>query len=273
MIVLIEARTPQGTLLSLPLDDISGGYSLQRVDGLDPVKATIISSPFANGDGEDYQSSHREKRNIVMKLGIETDYITNTVRSLRRGLYAFLRPKAYVSLRLYDDEGLTVNIDGRVESFVSDLFSQEPTVDISILNFDPDFLNVSPSTFSGSTVSTSATTIVDYDGDIETGFVFTLNVNRTLGEVTIYNTGEDGIVRSLDIQASFVSGDVVKVSTVSGDKYVTLTRLGVTSSLLYAMSTQSDWIELNPGENHFRAYATGAAIPYSVTYTERYGGL
>lgn len=273
MITLIEARSLQGTLLSLPMGDISGGYSIQKVAGLDPVKATIVSSPFANADGEDYQSSRREKRNIVMTLGIESDYITNTVRSLRKGLYDFFKPKTSVSLRFYDDEGLTVSIDGRVESFDSDLFDQNPVVDISILNFDPDFLNVSPSTFSGSTVSTSATTVVDYDGDIETGFVFTLSVNRTLTEFTVYNTGEDGIVRSLDVQASLVSGDTVVISTVSGNKYVTLTRLGVTSSLLYSMSTQSDWLELNPGENHFRAYATGAAIPYSVAYTERYGGL
>lgn len=273
MITLIEARTLQGTLLSLPMDDISGGYSVQKITGLDPVKATIVSSPFANSDGEQPQSSRREKRNIVLSLGIETDSITNSVRSLRKGLYDFFKPKSWASLRFYDDEGLTVSIDGQVESFDSDLFSQDPTVDISILNFDPDFQNVSSSTFSGSTVSTSATTVVDYDGDIETGFVFTLNVNRTLGEVTVYNAGEDGVIRSLDVQASFVSGDVVKVSTVSGDKYVTLTRLGVTSSLLYAMSPQSDWIELNPGENHFRAYATGAAVPYSVAYTERYGGL
>lgn len=273
MITLVEARTPQGTLLSLPIDDISGGYSVQKIKGLDPVKATVVSSPFANSDGEQYQSSRREKRNITMTLGIETDYITNTVRSLRKGLYDFFKPKSYVSLRFYDDEGLTVDIAGRVETLETELFDQTPIVDISILNFDPDFINTTSSSFSGSTVSTSATVIEDYNGDIETGFVLTLNVNRTLSEFTIYNTGEDGIVRSIDVQASFVSGDIVNVSTISGSKYVTLTRLGVTTSILYAMSPQSDWIELNPGENHFRVYATGAAIPYTVAYTERYGGL
>lgn len=273
MITLIEARTLQGTLLSLPLGDISGGYSVQDVDGLDPVDATIISSDFAGTDGEQYQNSSVGKRNIVLTLGLETDYITNTVRSLRKKLYGFFLPKSQINLRFYEDEDLVVDISGRVETCKSKLLSQDPQAEISILCFDPDFLNVSPSTFPGSTVSTSATTVVDYDGDIETGLVFTLNVNRALSEFTIYNAGEDGVIRSLDVQASFVSGDIVKVSTVSGDKYVTLTRLGVTTSLLYAMSTQSDWIELNPGENHFRVYATGAAIPYSVTYTERYGGL
>lgn len=273
MITLIEARTLQGTLLSLPIGDISGGYSVQKVTGLDPVKATIVSSPFANVDGEQPQSARREKRNIVLTLGIETDYTTNSVRVLRKRLYDFFKPKSFATLRFYDDEGLTVNIDGQVESFDSDLFSDDPIADISILNFDPDFVNVSASTISGSTVSSSTNSLIEYDGDIETGIVLTLSVNRTLTEFTIYNTGEDGNVISLDVQASLVSGDVVKVSTVSGNKYVTLTRAGATSSLLYGMTTQSDWVEFTPGDNHFRVYATGAAIPYSIAYTERYGGL
>lgn len=273
MITLIEARTLQGTLLGLPLDDISAGYSVQKVTGLDPVKATIVSSSYATADGEQYQSSRREKRNIVISLGLETDYITNSVRSLRKRLSGFFKPKSYVSLRFHDDDGLTVDISGRVESFESDLFSEEPSVDISVLCFDPDFVNVDSMSISGSTVSSTTTSLIQYDGDIETGFVLTLNVNRSLTEFTIYNTGEDGVVRSLDVQASLVSGDVVTISTVSGNKYVRLTRSGLNTSLLYGMTTQSDWVEFNPGDNRFRVYATGAAIPYSISYTELYGGL
>lgn len=274
MITLIEARTLQGTLLGLPLDDISNGYSVQKVTGLDPVKATIVSSAYATADGEQYQSSRREKRNIVLTLGLEPDYIETSVRGLRKELYGFFQPKSYVSLRFYDDDGLTVNISGRVESFDSDLFTDEPSVDISILCFDPDFVSNSSVTLSGSTVNSSSNSLIQYDGDIETGFTLTLNVNQSLTEFTIYNTGEDGITRSLDIQASLVSGDVVTISTVSGAKSVKLTRSGVTTSLLYGMTTQSDWVEFYPGDNHFRVYITsGTAIPYSVTYTERYGGL
>lgn len=271
MITLIEVRTPQGTLLSLPLSDTSDGYSVQDVDGLDPVKATIVSSAFAATDGEQYQSSRREKRNITMKIGIESDYSTNSVRELRKRLYGFFLPKSEVDLRFYDDEGLVVNIPGRVEYCQTALFTNEPAVDISIICFDSDFLDNVSSSFSGNTVSSTAETLIQYDGEIETGFVFTLNVNRTLTEFTIYNRMEDDTIQSLDVQASLVAGDVVTVSTVSGDKRVTLTRSGLTSSLLYAQS--GSWIELFPGDNHFRAYAVGAAIPYTVAYTARYGGL
>lgn len=274
MLTLIEARTLQGTLLSLPLDDISGGYSVQDVDGLDPVDATIVSSDFAGTDGEQYQSSSVGKRNIVLTLGLESDFLTNSVRTLRKNLYNFFLPKSWVSLRFYDDDGLTVEIPGRVETCKSKLFTQEPQAEVSILCFDPEFVNTSTSTESGSTVNSTTNNLYQYEGDIATGFVLTLNVNQTLTEFTVYNTGPDGITRSLDIQASLASGDVVTISTVEGNKYVKRTRLGVTTSLLYGMSTQSDWLQLFPGDNHFRVYITGATpIPYTIAYTELYGGL
>jgi len=272
MITLVEARTPQGDLLSLPLDDISDGYSVQDITGLDPVKATIVSSAFAATDGEQYQSSRLESRNITMKIGIESDFLTNTVASLRKNLARYFRVKNVVSLRFYDSEGLVANIDGRVEYCQSPIFTDTPESDISVICFDPDFLDNTETVLpSGSTVSSTSTTLIEYEGDTDTGFEFILNVNRSLTEFTLYNKGEDNIVQSLDVQASLVAGDVVTVSTLSGDKRVTLTRSGITSSLLYAQS--GSWVQLKPGDNHFRAYATGAAIPYTLSYVARYGGL
>ena len=272
MITLVEARTPEGTLLSLPLDDFSDGYSVRNIEGLDPVDATIVSSAFAATDGEEFQSSRREKRNILIKLGYEPDYVSTSVKDLRKRLYEFFLPKSTVDLRFYDDDGLVVNIEGKVESFASPLFVQEPDATISVLCLESDFLNNSSVTIpSGSTVSSSLETQINYDGDIETGFVFTLNVDRSLTEFTLYSRGRDNTIQTLDIQASLVAGDIVTVSTVSGDKYVTLTRSGTVSSLLYAQS--GGWPVLTPGNNYFRAYAVGAAIPYALSYTARYGGL
>jgi hypothetical protein len=79
----------------------------------------------------------------------------------------------------------------------------------------------------------------------------------------------------MDFSASLVAGDIVTISTVRGNKQVTLNRGGTLSSLLYAMSSQSiNWVELIPGgDNVIRFYATGAAIPFDLTYTPRYGGL
>jgi hypothetical protein len=273
LITLIEARTAQGTLLSLPLEDVSSGLIVKEITGLDPVKATIVSSPFASMPGAQYQSSQRETRNITMKLGLSPDYLTNSVRELRKTLYNFFMPQSPISLRFYDSDGLTVDISGRVESFDSPLFVSEPEAVLSILCFDPDFTDITAVVLSGSTVASTTSNLYQYDGEVETGFTLVLNVNRTLTEFTLYNKPADNVTRTLDVAASLVSGDVVTISTIAGAKSVKLTRSGITSSLLYGMTTQSSWIEFFPGDNHFRVYATGAAIPYTVTYTTRYGGL
>lgn len=273
MLNMLEARTNQGTLLSLPLGDISDGFILTDVKGLDPVKATLVSSSFAERDGAQYHSSRREPRNIKLQIEFEPNYISSSVRSLRQRLYVFFMPKSEVNLRFYDSSGLTVNISGRVESFETPLFTKDPVVDISIICFDPDFIDMDSIDLSGNTTSTTTETTIVYDGTTETGIQFVLNLNRSLSEFTIYHKPPDGTIRSLDFSASLISGDVLTISTVSGSKGVKLTRSGVSSSLLYGISPQSNWIEFMRGDNKIRVYAVGAPIPFTLTYINRYGGL
>lgn len=273
MLWKVEVRNAAGALLSLELQDITDGIVLEDVDGLGPVKATIVSSSFAQQDGEQYHSSRREKRNITLKLSFRPDYGTTTVRALRHQMYRFFMTKTPVSLRFYDTEGPEVDISGRIEDCDPTIFAKEPGMDVSILCFDPDFVDLDTVTLSGNTTATTTETLVEYDGTVETGVVFTLNVNRTITEFTIYHRPPDGTLRSMDIAAPMVTGDVLKISTVPGDKYATLTRTGSSSSALDYVSPQANWMELVQGDNHIRIYAEGAAIPYTIEYNTRYGGL
>jgi len=272
MLTLLEVRG-QGGILGLPMVDSTLGYDVQDIQGLDPVKATLVSSSFAQQDGAQYQSARREFRNIVLRLGFSPDYALDSVRSLRTRLYPFFMPKTAVSLRFYMDDDLTVDIAGRVESFDSAMFVQEPAVDISILCFDPDFIEPDEVVVSGSTTAGSTVSTLDYTGSVETGIEFQLNVDRTLSEFTIYHQTPDGNIRTMDFQAPLVAGDVLTIITKSGSKSATLTRAGTDSSILYGVSPQSNWLELDTGANGIRVYAEGAAIPYTITYTRRYGGL
>lgn len=273
MLNKVEARNSQGSLLTLELDDVSDGLVLEDVEGLDPVKATISSSSFAQQDGTQYHSSRLEDRNIKLTIGLEPDYITTMVRDLRNRLYNYFLPKSEVKLRFYMSEGLVVEIVGRVESCEAALFVKEPQMVISVICFDPNFIDLTPVVVTGSTVSTTTTTTITYKGTEPTGAVFVLNVNRTMTEFAIYHTAPDGSLRIMDIAAALVSGDVVTINTNRGSKGITLTRTGTTSSILYAISPQSVWLSLEHGDNHIRVYAEGAAVPYMLTYMDRYGGL
>lgn len=273
MLTKVEVYTAQGTTLSLPTQDPSAGYVVKNIDGLDPVKANMVSSPFAKLEGEQYQNSRREKRNVVITLGLEADYISTHVRALRTALYNYLMPKSSVVLRFFMDDVHFADISGRVESFETPLFSRDPEVSISVLCFDPDFVAPIATTLGGSTVSDQTEITIEYSGTVETGLVFSLSLDRAISELTLYSRPPGGDFQALEFVTPLFVGDSLQISTVAGDKKARVIRNGSDLSVLYGVSPTASWLNLYPGTNLFRAYAEGAPIPYSIDYTAKYGGL
>jgi hypothetical protein len=171
------------------------------------------------------------------------------------------------------ENDLIVEISGRVESCDSTLFAQQPKVVISLICFDPDFTELESVEIEDFTVDDTDEILIVYNGSVETGILVTLNVDRVLTEFTIYHHGSDDVVHTLDFAGDLEADDILVINTVTGSKAITLTRSSVASSLLYGMSPQSTWIELLPGDNYFRVYATGDPVPFTLEYTTRYGGL
>ncbi|QEQ93888.1 minor tail protein [Streptomyces phage Kardashian] len=277
MLTTIEARSRQGNLLSLPLEDDSSGLRVAKIEGLDPVKANLVSSGFANSDGEIFQSSRRETRNI--KLNIELDpnpESGDTVRDLRKRLYRFFMPESEIKLTFVLEEGLDVDIVGRIESCETDHFSQEPAVDISIICFDPDFIDPTPMVVTGMSTADVDPMIVDYEGTVEVGVVITLGpVVEAIPDFVLYHTLPNDEVRTLEFDnIALAVGDTLTISTVFGSKGATLVHDGASSSALYGISPQSNWIALEPGENQLKLYSSVAGgSPWSVEYFNKYGGL
>lgn len=278
----LKVTNSRGSDLNLPLEDVSAGFQVRNIDGLDPVAATLVSSSFANMDGEQYHSSRRVARNIKLTLGLEPDYGLMDVKTLRDQLYNFFMPKttAFLSFHLFDrfsEDILTNTLDlliaARIETFESALFSSDPAVDISMMCFNPDFFDPNDVTFSGDSVSDLTESTLSYAGTVDTGGIFSLNVDRDLSEFTIYFKPADQTLMTIDLSYPLLADDVLSISSVPGSKYVTLTRGGVESSILYAQSPQSGWLELQPGDNTIRVYAEGDPIPYTFVYTNKYGGL
>lgn len=272
MLSKVEVRNPQGDLLTLTFEDETG-LLVTKIDGLGPVKATLVGSDFANLDGQQYQSARRELRNIVVQLGLEPDYTMETVEGLRKRVYGFFMPKAPVALRFFPIEIPTVDILGMVESCDPAIFSDEPAIDISILCFNPDFLDVNPVTINEETTSTETEILVDYDGTVETGVKLTLELDRDIDEFTFYHRAPNDELRILEFSYALLAGDVLVIDTRVGEKGATLTRSSTTSSVTKAVSPQSTWTQFMQGANHIRVYAEGLGIPYTLEYVTKYGGL
>jgi len=278
----LTVRNSQGSLLGLPLDDFSGGFVVRDIEGLGPVKATLVSSSFANLDGEQYHTSRREVRNIILKLGLEPDFSSESVHDLRSELYKFFMPKtrATLTFNMFDkfsqsvlDQVLDLEIEGRIETFDPAIFAREPAVDISILCYNPEFRDPRQVIFEGNTVEDLSETLLRYKGTTETGVRFNIIPNRSLNEFTIYQRTPDNQVRIVHYTQPLQQWDELTIGSVIGAKHVTRMRNNVESSQLFSLSPQSAWLELHPGDNHIRVYAQGAPIPYTIEYTDKYGGL
>lgn len=280
----LSAENSRGSVLELPLEISSGGYLVKSIDGLGPVKASVVSSSFANLDGSQYHTSRLGERNIVLQLGLEPDYSQESVFHLRNRLYDFFMPKSSVKLKfnLYDKfednillANLMVEIEGRVESNDPSIFSKDPANDVSILCMNPLFVDPEQIIFEGFTVDDTTETVLDYKGNVETGVLFRISPDRAMAGFTIYHSTPGNELRTTYFNGALESGEVVEINSVRGEKSVMHTTiLGVESSALYSMTPQSNWLELVPGENYIRVYSDdGTPVPYAIEYTNKYGGL
>lgn len=283
MFTKVLVTTSQGNGLTLQLGDLSNGIVVKDISGLDPVKATLVSSSFANQDGGVYQSSRRESRNITMKLGLDPDPALSSLLALRRNVYSIFRPKSQVTLKFYvDDTDDAIEdgyqIVGYVETCQSPMFSADPEVDISIMCFDPDFIDPNAVMTYGMTSVDTNPTYFPYVGTVDTGYAATISVHAAISAFSLIYKDPGNHTWNMDFSIALAVGDYVRVVTTPGIKEATLTRAGVNSSILYAVSPQSTWAKFAPGDNHLQLYVagdvvTGGSLSATIAYFKRFGEL
>lgn len=103
-----------------------------------------------------------------------------------------------------------------------------------------------------------------YDGDTETGVIIKIHAIGNAEHITIYNTGtREKMVLDTDklktlMGSGITAGDEITISTIKGNKYISLLRAGKTYNILNIMDKNADWFQLAKGDNIF-------------TYTAVYG--
>lgn len=255
--VLLPVTTGEGT----------DPYRITDIQGIGPVKADVTTAPYATQRGSILQATRVGVRNLVIKIAYKPDYKTNkTVQILRREIYSILAPGNLVNLVFLNSEDRSVQIEGVVESHDPVIFSQEPEVQISILCTDPSFESMEPLSLNGfndSAINPS------YYGTAPSGFLLEYYITRGQTGVIVSN----GIQDSLSYTRTLVQDDVLRISTVRGNKFVTLTRNGtdlndldyITGDMSMAIDSQvTNFLVLGQGSNN---------IPFRLTYTPKFVGI
>lgn len=258
----------------MPSDD---PVNIRDIQGLGPVKAEITTTPSGTSRGETYQGSSTGKRNIVLTLGLSPNWATQTMSSLRQLLYAYFMTEQWCKLRFFSDELPTTDIEGHVEAFEPNIFSEDPEIQISIINERPDFIDIDASIYRGVVDDGTNQQVINYEGSVSTGFE--LRVDRTIakptysGPVTVRVENAKGVQT---IEVSSVTIDTTKsykMSSVQGLKRIQTESIIDGEVINLLKSKSGEWPELQPGENLVSIAASEPGQAWTLAYFNRFGGL
>ena len=270
----------------IDLTTTANRYMASEIDGLYPPSGTISTSTYAGMDGSYLNNAFIEKRNIVISFEMRGVNIENR----RHALYRVVKPSRYIKI-LYKTANIDVYAEGYVETCTVNNFGGNVSGQISIICPDPYFYSTSAihayySQIAGAFVfpfpqsdepfplgvySTTDNITLINSGD-ETGFIIQIEALDVARTPTIYNadTGE-----YLQIKGDLEKGDVITITTKTGNKTVTLTRNGVDSNIINRLVAGSTWLTLSQGVNHFHVTAVRNVKNIRVTliHTNSYLGV
>jgi len=252
------------------------GFLIQKIDGLGPPKADINIVENATNDGASYTSSRVNSRNITLKI----KFLPNpTIEDSRLLAYKYFPIKKRIKLQFTTDNRVCYAY-GCVELNDPDVFAKSSTTNISIICPDPYFYSLDTQTtiFSGivpefefefennsvtenliefGEIVNLTTQTVYYTGDSEVGVTITMHAIGPATNVTIVNVGTHETIRLDSAKlisltgSGIIAGDDITISTVSGNKFITLLRAGVTTNIINCLDKNVDWIQITRGDNLF----------------------
>lgn len=258
----------------MPSDD---PVVIRDIDGLGPVKSEITTIPSGVSRGETYQGSSTGKRNVVLTLGFNPNWSTQTMSNLRQLLYSYLMTEQWCKLRFHSDELPTTDIEGYVESFEPNIFSQDPEIQISVINPKPDFIEIDATIFTGTVDDGTNQHVINYEGTISAGFEVRVDRSVALpaysGPVTIQIENSEGVKSIVVNPVTINTVQSYKMSSVQGAKRVQNEAIidGSVTNLLKNKS--GDWPELQPGENLLSVVASTPGQAWTLAFFNRFGGL
>lgn len=251
------------------------GMAITEITGLGPVNANIVTTDYAISDGAVYNSSRLSYRNIVITmklLGSDSDPL---IEATRLNVYKYFPIKKPLWL-IFTTDKREVMIQGYVESNEPEIFSDWETTSISIICPDPyfqsldstvtGFTTVTPSfefpfPYSGDTFEFADVQFTDekdiyYLGEVESGLDIELRfkgaIDTSYIKIRNKTTSEEFIINTSKLQTKYGSldnGDVINISTYTGNKKITLFKDNTTRSIANCIDKDSSWIKLLPGDN------------------------
>lgn len=249
------------------VDDNNGiGLAIDSIEGLGPVEADINTTEMVV-DGDLFNSARVGKRNIVLNLAFYAES-GNGIETARRYSYQLFPIKQKVNLEIVTDTRKFYT-QGYVEKNEPLIFSDMCTTQISIICTDPklydftDEIGTHDITVETVDILNSQSHGFEYSGEVGTGCILTFTIGADItapaseGAAAFafaFSNVIDGSIASVRVYSptdGFKTGDILTISSVTGNKYciLTTTEEGTTVSYnaLNLLSQNPDWVVVKPG--------------------------
>lgn len=289
--ITMELRSPE-----------KSGFFINNITGLGPVKTNVNLSKSLWQGGATFNSSRSEPRYITFDIGFMNNH-EKTVEELRLLSYRYFKNNSPTTIDIVTDTRRATAV-GYVETNEPNIFSKDERSQISMVCPDPYFYGTEliQTIFSGviggfefpfenrsltepliefATILRNTEANVYYSGDISNGVYILIEFLGAVTDPTINNTrnGQSMAFSSSKLitltGANFQTGDLLFISTVKGNKTITLIRNGQTYNVLNIMTIVSDWITIQSGDNILK-YTASAGLNnmlFSVNHQVVYEGL
>ena len=267
-----------------------GPFLLTDVDGIYEAKNKVYVSENSMIDGAVYQGSVAEYRNIVLHLTDVDKYVDN-----RDALNRLFKEKSVGTLTFWEADAAPRKIDYYVESLNSTGEDPYREHQVSLICPDPFFYDINSSdesmaswvsAFEFPFESTSAgfefgyqsnekiKTIQNDIAEDNIGVTITITCMGAVlnPSITHIETGDRISIGHSGKPFEISTGDVVVITTQTGNKHVTLTHNGVTSEVNHYLTEDSVFVQLMRGSNSFGFNADAGLnnLSISISYTFKY---
>lgn len=275
-------RNEKGEELSLTKNK---NYTVTKITGLTAAGCTINTSPVSGQDGERFNSSRINKRNIVITILPEDPVDANRVN-----LYRFFSEKGNIRI-FFKTRIRDVYIDGRVETLDGDLFSIREEIQVSVLCPDPFFIKCGEGAsrichtpvipllefpYDGPSEGMAMSELLSEDlqfentGNVSVGALFHAETQRETSRFCIYDRQADIY---MGIEYPIEPYDNLYFNTRKGEKGIWLTRNGEKHNLLRRRISGSGWIQIMPGFNTFEIRSDNTEYLLEIEWMELYEGV
>lgn len=273
--LILENKTGQ----QIDLSKTANRFMFSKIEGLNPPAGTISTSSYAGMDGSYLNNAFIEKRNVVIPFEMRGF----NVELRRHELYKVVKPSRYIKI-YYSTKNISVYAEGIVETCEMENFEMLTKGQISIVC--PDIYWYSTQTqiaeysritgafhfifpdndepFPIGRYNTQNIMTIVNDGD-EVGFTLEISGGPAKNP-TVYNAVTD---EYMQILGEIKEGDIIIITTKTGNKTVTLEREGVVTNIINRLVSGSTWLTLKSGENKFYVRASEGLSELKVRLIHR----